>query len=158
LESFISCHCCERNFHYLNWLSTRICGAGRPQVGLCPAHLVSSFSTRNLRAPSVDPRETSPRRRMIGTCVTVLMFAYTKALYRRLNYFSITHAQTFHCFPCVLSSLFLLNEYCYDDDALHCVSKNWTRNIMPYHSRKCAPILIIFCTIAFSDKLRKKHL
>ena len=36
----ISCHCCERNFHYLNWLSTRICGAGRPQVGLCPARLV----------------------------------------------------------------------------------------------------------------------
>ena len=40
LESFISCHRCERNFNYLNWLSTRICGAGRPHVGLCSAHLV----------------------------------------------------------------------------------------------------------------------
>jgi len=29
-----------RNFEYLNWLSTRTCGAGRPHVGLCPAHLV----------------------------------------------------------------------------------------------------------------------
>ena len=40
-ESFTSCHCCERNFEYLNWLSTRTCGAGRPHVGLCPAHLVT---------------------------------------------------------------------------------------------------------------------
>jgi len=40
-ESFISCHCCERNFNYLNWLSTRICGAGRPHVWLCHARLVN---------------------------------------------------------------------------------------------------------------------
>ena len=32
-ESFASCHCCERNFDYLNWLSTRTCDAGRPQLG-----------------------------------------------------------------------------------------------------------------------------
>ena len=31
---------------------------------------------------------------------------FTKALYRRLNYFSITHTHTFHSFTCVLSSLF----------------------------------------------------
>ena len=40
LESFTSCHCCERNFDYLNWLSTWTCGAGRPHVGLCHALLV----------------------------------------------------------------------------------------------------------------------
>jgi len=40
LESFASCHCCARNFEYLNWLFTRTCGAGRPHVGLCPAILV----------------------------------------------------------------------------------------------------------------------
>jgi len=40
LESFISCHCCQRNFNYLNWLSTRICSAGRPHVWLCHARLV----------------------------------------------------------------------------------------------------------------------
>ena len=48
LKSFISCHCCERNFEYLNWLSTRICGAGRPHVGLCPAHLVVSGIHSNI--------------------------------------------------------------------------------------------------------------
>jgi len=40
-ESFASCHCCEGNFDYVNWLSTRTCGAGRPHVGLCPILLVS---------------------------------------------------------------------------------------------------------------------
>jgi len=39
-ESFVSCHCCERNFDFLNWLSTRTCGAGQPHVGLCPIFLV----------------------------------------------------------------------------------------------------------------------
>ena len=34
------CHCRERNLDYLNWFCTRNCGAGRPHVGLCPAHLV----------------------------------------------------------------------------------------------------------------------
>jgi len=38
--SFANCHCCERNFEYLNWLSTRTCGAGRPHVWLCHAPLV----------------------------------------------------------------------------------------------------------------------
>jgi len=33
-------HCCEKNFEYLNWLCTRTCGAGRPYVWLCHAHLV----------------------------------------------------------------------------------------------------------------------
>ena len=32
--------CCDRNLEYLNWLSTRTCGTGRPQVGLCRALLV----------------------------------------------------------------------------------------------------------------------
>ena len=36
-------HCCERNFEYLNWLSTRTCGAGRPHVWLCHAPLVVCF-------------------------------------------------------------------------------------------------------------------
>ena len=35
---------CERNFDYLNWLSTRNCGAGRPHVWLCHALPVTSFS------------------------------------------------------------------------------------------------------------------
>ena len=38
--SFASCHCCERNFEYLNWLSTRTCGAGRSHVWLRHAPLV----------------------------------------------------------------------------------------------------------------------
>jgi len=33
--------CCERNFEYLYWQSTRTCGTGRPHVGLCRALLVS---------------------------------------------------------------------------------------------------------------------
>ena len=37
------CHCYGRNLHYLNWFCTRNCGAGRPHVGLCPAHLVTKF-------------------------------------------------------------------------------------------------------------------
>ena len=42
LESITSgCHCCERNFDYLNSLSTRTCDAGRPHVGLCHALLVN---------------------------------------------------------------------------------------------------------------------
>jgi len=41
-ESFAICHCCERNFDYLNLLSTRTCGAGQPHVGLCPILLVTS--------------------------------------------------------------------------------------------------------------------
>ena len=38
-------HCRERNFDYLNWFCTRNCGAGRPHVGLCPAHLVDAVMT-----------------------------------------------------------------------------------------------------------------
>jgi len=34
-ESFASCHCCEMNFDYPNWLSTRTCGAWRSLIGLC---------------------------------------------------------------------------------------------------------------------------
>jgi len=40
--SFGSWRCCERNFKYLNWLSTRICGAGWPHVWLCHALLLDS--------------------------------------------------------------------------------------------------------------------
>ena len=42
-ESFASCHCCERNFDYINCLSSRTCGAGRPHVWLCHALLVFFF-------------------------------------------------------------------------------------------------------------------
>jgi len=37
----------------LNLLCTQICGDGRPDVGLCPAHLVSVFfpSNKNTRQP-----------------------------------------------------------------------------------------------------------
>jgi len=37
----IAIACGERNFDYLNWLSTRTCGAGRPHAGLCPILLVN---------------------------------------------------------------------------------------------------------------------
>ena len=41
IQFFASCHCYERNFDCLNWLSTRTCGTGRPHVGLCHALLVT---------------------------------------------------------------------------------------------------------------------
>ena len=37
-------HCREWKFEYLNWLCTRTCGAGRPHVWLCHAHLVNLIS------------------------------------------------------------------------------------------------------------------
>ena len=40
LQPLPRCHCCERNFDYLNWLSARTCGAGQPHVWLCPILLV----------------------------------------------------------------------------------------------------------------------
>jgi len=43
-------------------------------------------------------------------------------------------------------------------ETIHCVSKNRAHNIMPHNSRKYAPILIIFFTIAFSNELWKEHL
>ena len=45
-----SCHCCKRNFDYLNWLSTRTCGAGRPHIGLCHALLVKFYYVFTLRS------------------------------------------------------------------------------------------------------------
>ena len=41
-ESFVSSHCCERTFDYLNWLSTWTCGVGQPHIGLCPILLVKN--------------------------------------------------------------------------------------------------------------------
>jgi len=44
-------HCCERNFEYLNWLSTRTWrGTGRPHVWLCHALLVSFFFKHRCRS------------------------------------------------------------------------------------------------------------
>jgi len=37
--SFARCLCCKRNFNYLSCLCSRNCGAGRPQVELCPIFL-----------------------------------------------------------------------------------------------------------------------
>jgi len=68
-KSYASCYCCERNFEYLNWLSTRTCGALRTHVGLCPALLVffSLFlSPGSLRGPSTDRPETLPHDRKVG--------------------------------------------------------------------------------------------
>jgi len=59
-------HYCERNFVFLNWFCTRTCGAGRPQAGLCHAHLVSFFSPRFLRDPSTDRPETLPHNQNLA--------------------------------------------------------------------------------------------
>jgi len=86
--SFWSQKFLERNFDYLNWLSTRTCGAGRPDVGLCHALLVVVrppgttvpdglmfyrrciffffVSPLVLRAPSTDPPETLPHGRNLA--------------------------------------------------------------------------------------------
>ena len=51
--SFATWRCCERNFEYLNWLSTRTCAAGRPHVGLChlPCLLLKSEIHDTLARP-----------------------------------------------------------------------------------------------------------
>ena len=54
--SFASCHCCDRNFEYLNWLSTRTCGAGRPHVWLCHAPLVQLWCNKFLHVYSLQDK------------------------------------------------------------------------------------------------------
>ena len=67
-------HWRERKFDYLNWFSTRNCGAGRPHVGLCPAHLVFFIYLFFRHAFSEVPQPIAVKLgHMIGNCLNFII-------------------------------------------------------------------------------------
>ena len=70
---------CERNFEYLNWQSTRYCGAGRPHVGLCHAFLVCVFFLQ-------PPVRRMPVRKAVIKCSFFYFFYLMRNLWNGRKY------------------------------------------------------------------------